>query len=397
MWQKIKNIYHLFVAISANIAFGFSGEKLVVIGVTGTDGKTTTVNLIYHILSSAGMQASMVSTVGAKIHGKSLPLGFHVTNPGSWQLQEFLQRAAKSSKKPNYMVLEITSHGIDQNRIWGIPFAVAGITNITHEHLDYHKTFDNYLQTKVKLLQKAKLGFINKDDLSFEKIVQILGSESQNIFTYSLNLSADVTARGNTYIDTLMGEYNQSNALLAISICEKLGLSKEIIKKGVKSFVFPEGRTEIVYKKDFTIMIDFAHTPNAFEQLLKTIRPKVKGKIIHVFGSAGKRDFTKRPKMGKFVNKYDDIVILTAEDPRDENLDEINKAIKLGITNKKITILEIKNRQEAIVKAVSLAKKGDFVLLTGKAHEKSINLGNGEEPWDEYSAVEKALKYAISK
>lgn len=391
MWQKIKNIYHLGVAILANIYFGFPAQKITVIGITGTDGKTTTTSLIYHILKTAGKQVSLISTVAAYIDGKTLDTGFHVTNPSSVPLQRFLKRIAQlgNGKEKNYLVLEVTSHGIDQNRVWGIPFAIAGVTNITHEHLDYHKTYENYVATKAKLLQSAKVAVVNKDDGSFSMLHDLL--KDHEMITYGMK-NADITRTTVAFKTNLPGEYNMYNCLLAVTICRQLGIADKDIAKGISTFTPPAGRTEIVYKKDFTIMIDFAHTPNAFEQLLSALRPKVKGRLIHVFGSAGLRDASKRPLMGKAASTYDDIIILTAEDPRSEKIEKINEQIKDGITTpRSVQVIEIQDRKEAIQKAISLAKKGDFVVITGKAHEKSINYGKGEEPWDEFEEVKKAV------
>jgi UDP-N-acetylmuramoyl-L-alanyl-D-glutamate--2,6-diaminopimelate ligase len=290
------------------------------------------------------------------------------------------------------LVLEVTSHGIDQNRIWGIPFAIAGITNVTHEHLDYHKTYDNYLATKARLLTEATVAVINKDDASFTKIKKQLGTKHA-IVMYGKE-KADITPQNFHFTQPLPGAYNLSNSLLAIAITKQMGIADGDIRNALKTFTPPIGRTEIVYKKDFTIMIDFAHTPNAFEQLLSTLRPQVKGRLIHVFGSAGLRDKTKRPFMGKASATYADILILTSEDPRSEKIEKINEQIKSGIPKnilEKKEILEIPDRQEAILKAISFAQKDDFILLTGKAHEKSINYGKGEIPWSEHEAVKKAL------
>ena len=393
MWQKTKNIYHLFVAIGAATWLGFPGKKLKVIGITGTDGKTTTVNLIFHILKTAGKNVSMISTVGANIHGEALPLGFHVTNPSSIPLQKFLRKAASEVLQDNYLVLEVTSHGLDQNRVWGIPFTIAGITNVTHEHLDYHKTYENYVKTKAKLLQMAPIAVINKDDSSFSLIKkQIDDSPNKKVITYG-KTEGNITASDYSFASILPGEHNLYNVLLATAICKELGISVKDIEKGVKTFVLPKGRTEIVYDKDFRIMIDFAHTPNSFEKLLSWIRPQVKGKLIHVFGSAAKRDQTKRPEMGKFASMYDDVIVLTSEDPRDENPQHIMDQIEEGMQKKDhLEVYRVADRQEAINQAIGLAKKGDWVLLTGKAHETSMNYGHGEEPWSEFEAVKIALK-----
>ena len=403
MLQKIKNIYHLMVAIVANIVYGSPGRRLTVIGITGTDGKTTTTSLVYHILKTAGKDVSLISTVAAHIGGKTYDTGFHVTNPASFPLQRFLRQAVKAGhpNKKNYLVLEVTSHGIDQNRIWGIPFALAGLTNITHEHLDYHKTYENYVATKTKFLKKAKVAVVNKDDTSYSLVKNYLGNKKA--ITYGKK-DAEVTLQMLKFHTNLPGEYNIYNCLLAIGICRQLDITDADIQKGIETFTPPLGRTDIVYKKDFTIMIDFAHTPNAFEQLLSALRPQVTGRLIHVFGSAGLRDTTKRPLMGKAASTYDDIIILTAEDPRTEKVEEINKQIREKISNSQFAIFneslkvedrkyvsEIDDRQKAIDTAITLAKKGDFILITGKAHEQSMNYGHGEVSWSDYKAVEKAL------
>lgn len=388
MWQKAKNIYHLFVAILATVRYGFPAQQLTVIGITGTDGKTTTTSLIYHILKTAGKEASLISTVGAFIGGKTYDIGFHVTNPSSIPLQRFLKQIVSQKKTTRpYLVLEVTSHGIDQNRVWGIPFAIAGITNVSHEHLDYHKTYGNYLRTKAKLLQRAKVAVINKDDKSYSMLAKILASKKR-VITYGKK--ADITPATLSFQTSLPGEYNTYNILLAIAVCKELGVEDKAIQKGIETFQLPKGRTEIVYKKDFTVMIDFAHTPNAFAQLLPAIKP-AKGRLIHVFGSAGLRDNSKRPEMGEIAAKYADVVILTSEDPRSERVEDINTDIKSGMP-KSTMVYEIPDRQEAIHKAIALAEKGDMVVITGKAHEKSMNYGKGEESWNEFEAVKKALK-----
>ncbi|MDE2590709.1 MAG: UDP-N-acetylmuramoyl-L-alanyl-D-glutamate--2,6-diaminopimelate ligase [Patescibacteria group bacterium] len=394
MWQKTKNVYHLFIAIGATVWFGFAGKKLKIIGITGTDGKTTTVNLIFHILKTAGKRVSMISTVGANIHGKDISLGFHVTNPASISLQRFLKLAAQRVLEDNFLVLEVTSHGLDQNRVWGIPFAIAGITNVTHEHLDYHKTYENYVKTKAKLLKVAPIGVINKDDKSYPLLTkELMRFTHKKIITYGLT-DADFTTQKYPYASLLPGDHNVYNCLLAIAICAELGIVEKDIRKGIETFVLPKGRTEVVYKKDFTVMVDFAHTPNSFEKLLTWLRPQVKGRLIHVFGSAAKRDESKRPEMGRIAGMYDDIIILTSEDPRNENPQKIMDEIENGMQKKKdLQVLRIVRREEAIIKAISLAQKGDLVVLTGKAHERSMNYGHGEEPWDEFAAVQKALQY----
>lgn len=391
MWQKAKNLYHLLQAALANVVYQFPGRKLTIVGVTGTDGKTTTSSLIYHIVRSSGKSVSLVSTVNAIIHGKVYDTGFHVTNPASFPLQHFLKEATKTKETPNYLVLEVTSHGLDQERVWGIPFAVGVVTNVTHEHLDYHKTYDNYLRTKAKLLQRAQVAIINKDDSSYEKFMPLL--KNKNIHTYAISQDANITATSVVLPAHFLGEHNLSNALAATAACRYLGLSFDEINQALQTFVFPPGRGQIVYTNGFSVMVDFAHTPNAFDRLLSSLRPQVKGKLIHVFGSAGARDESKRPLMGKFASLYDDVMIITSEDPRDEDPKDIAEDITSGIQKKKgLEVLVIPDRKQAIAKAIALAKKGDYVVLTGKAHEQSMNYGHGEEPWNEFAVVDEVLK-----
>jgi UDP-N-acetylmuramoyl-L-alanyl-D-glutamate--2,6-diaminopimelate ligase len=388
MWQQIKNFYHLGMAILANFAYGFPSRRIKIIGVTGTDGKTTTTSLIYHILTTAGFNSSMISSVGAIVGGKSYDIGFHVTTPSSFAIQRFIKKAADSGSK--FLVLETTSHALDQYRVFGIKYEVGVLTNVTHEHLDYHKTYENYVKTKAKLFKMSKISITNIDDESYELISNFKFLISK-LVTYGMTENADINPKVFPFKTNLIGEFNKYNALAAIGVCKALGIKDNAIRRGIESFIPPKGREDIIYEKDFTVMIDFAHTPNAIDQILKAIRPIVKGRIIHVFGSAGARDVTKRPLMGKMSSKSADVIILTAEDPRREPLEKIISEIKSGINNKKSEVLKILDRKEAIRRAIKMAKKGDYVLLTGKSHEKSMNYGQGEEKWDEYEVAREAL------
>lgn len=389
MWQKIKNIYHLFVAIFANLIFLFPARRIEIIGVTGTDGKTTTVNLIYHILKTAGKKVSMISSINAVIGGKVYDTGFHVTTPSSFALQKFLRKA-----KSEYFVLEITSHAIDQNRVFGIPFEIGVLTNITNEHLDYHKTYDNYLKTKASLLKKSKICVVNSDDISYTLLSEVKSKKlPENWVTYGLSESSDYNPKTfDIKTARFVGDFNKYNVLAAVATCISLGVNPEIIKKALSSFHMPIGRVDFVYQKDFSIMIDFAHTPNAFEKILSTVRPITKGKIIHVFGSAGERDVLKRPFLGEISSKYCDILVLTAEDPRNEDVNKIIAEIEVGIKREDAEVIRIPDRREAIEAAVQMAKKDDLVLITGKAQEGSMTTGQKELPWDEFAVVDQALK-----
>lgn len=399
MWQKFKNYYHFCNAVVANLRYLFPSKNLIVVGVTGTDGKTTTVSLIYHILKIAKLNVSMISSVGAIINGKDYPLPFHVTTPSSFALQKFLKMAIEAAlaTRNYYLVLEVTSHALDQYRTWGIDFDIGVLTNITHEHLDYHKTYENYVKTKAKLLKLAKTGVVNVDDDSYKIISNLKALSSRKLITYGIKNKANVAPDNFIFKTNLIGEFNQYNSLAAIAVCKSLGISDSAIKKGTETFIPPIGRQEVVYKNDFSVMIDFAHTPNSFDKILSQLKLKIKGKIIHVFGAAGLRDVTKRPLMGKISAKYSDSIILTSEDPRTESIEKIIDEIQSGIPDKEARIknsklLKVFDRQQAINKAILMAQKGDLVLITGKAHEESMNYGEGEKPWNEYKAVEKGLK-----
>ncbi len=387
MPQGIKNIYHLFVAIFATVFFRYPAGSLTVIGVTGTDGKTTTVNLIYEILKNAGKKTAMISSVGAKIGGRDYDLPFHVTTPSPWQLQRFLRMAVNRGEE--YLVLEVTSHGLDQNRVFGCNFKVGVLTNVTHEHLDYHKTWENYVKAKTKLFKRVEWAILNKEDKSYEYLSSHI--KAPRIITYGLK-TGDMTLSKFPFATPLPGEYNQLNCLAAMAAAKVLAINEEKIRQVVAQFKGVLGRFEFMKTgKDFRVVVDFAHTPNALQQVLSTVKPQVSGRLIHVFGCAGLRDQTKRPMMGKIAGKYDDVMILTEEDYRTEDAKRIMTEIESGIKDSP-TVRKIVNRQEAIREAIKMAKAGDLVLLTGKGHEKSLCRGKVEYPWNEHEAVQKALK-----
>ncbi len=404
LFQKLKNIYHLLQAIAANAYYGFPANNLKVIGVTGTDGKTTTTHLIYHILKSAGKKVSMISSVYAEVGNKVYDTGFHVTTPDLFALFKFLKISADSHDE--YFVLEVTSHALDQNRVFGIAFAAAVVTNITHEHLDYHKTYENYVEVKTKLLTSAKTTVVNKDDRSFSLLKTILTKNRKKFQTFGFN-SKDADFRID--LDSKATLFNKYNFLAAYSVCRLLGISDQEIKESLVDFKLPQGRLHLVYDKNFKVMIDFAHTPNALDQLLGSLKKqylKNAGRLIHVFGSAGLRDISKRPIMGEMTAQYSDVVILTEEDYRTEDPLSICKQIAEGVLDsdfKEVGSADLNNqsrkvyaiildRQQAINTALKIAGKNDIVVLTGKGHEKSLARGKTEFDWNEEKAVKIALK-----
>lgn len=354
MIRRLKNLFHLLEAIAANFYYRFPGKKLVVIGVTGTDGKTTVVNLVYHLLTEAGYKTAVLSTL----------LSAHTTTPDSWKLQRFLSQSLKN--KCTHAVLEISSHAIDQHRIWGIPFKVGVLTNIAdNEHLDYHQSFEHYKNTKLRFLK-------------------------------SCQRVADWTKIKNYRFETrLVGPFNRENCLAAIAVTKELGIDDLTIRQAVASFKSLPGRLEIIHRRPLVI-VDFAHTPQAFKKVLpvvKSLKKQSKSKLIHVFGCTGDRDRSKRPIMGAIAAKYDDIIILTHEDTYFEDPEKIIAQIESGVRPPageagssefgENNFFKISDRREAIRKALLLAKAGDVVLLTGVGHQKSLNIGGKEIPWSD--------------
>jgi UDP-N-acetylmuramoyl-L-alanyl-D-glutamate--2,6-diaminopimelate ligase len=394
MWQKVKNIYHFAQAFLASIYFGFPSKKLTVIAVTGTDGKTTTVNMIYHILKTTGKKVSMVSSLGATIGNESQDTGYHVSTPSPFQVQKLLKEAVDAGS--DNFILEATSHGLDQNRLAFVKIKIGVVTNITDEHMNYHKTWINYAQAKAKLFKNVEYSILNKDDKSYAFLKNIAQGK---IMTYSLTGEADITRKNFPLITKIAGQYNIYNALAASAAAFALEVPKEQILKSVSSFSGIKGRLQEVKEgQQFRAVIDFAHTANGLEQVLKTLHASKKknSKLIAVFGSAGDRDRQKREIMGTVASKYADISIITAEDPRSEDPTQIAKTISAGFKPPKNkegkNYFIIPDRTKAIDFAAKTAEKGDIVAFLGKGHENSMCIGDVEYPWSEEEVVKKAIK-----
>lgn len=388
--EFINRFYHLPLAVFANIVYGFPAKRLKVIGVTGTDGKTTTTNMIYQVLKAAGKRVSMVSTVNAVIGGKSYDTGFHVTSPSSFTIQKFAKMA--KDKGDEFLILEVTSHALDQYRFWGVKFDIGVITNITHEHLDYHKSFENYLSTKLKLIRGAGVAIVNGG--IGDKSVR--GGTEGKILTFGLS-KGDFSQKEVKLKLKIPGDYNIENALASLAAAFVLKINKSIARRVLENFTGVKGRMEEVKNnKGIKIIVDFAHTPNALEQVLKALRKETKGRLIAVFGSAGKRDIQKRGLMGETAGRLADILIVTAEDPRGE-LEVINRQItegaKKGGAMMGINYFVIGDRKKAIEFALTNTKRGDTVGVFGKGHERSMNLdGKKEISWSDREVIEEILE-----
>lgn len=393
MIQTVKNyLWHLPKAMIASMIYSFPTTELVVIGVTGTKGKTTTSHLIYHILKETGHKVGLISSIGAFLNNEQIDTGLHVTTPEPFELQRLLRMAVQ--KGMNEMVLEVTSNGLDQFRVWGIPFRVSVITNVYSDHLDYHKTVENYIATKAKLISLSEETVINE----------------------SINHRADLERVAKVHRKRLHffaphSSFEDTNRETAITVTSLLGVLKEDALRSLRTFPGVPGRMEIIKKNPFMVVIDFAHTPESLNAALQELRMSVKksGRLIAVFGCAGQRDPGRR-RMGAVAAKFADFFVVTAEDPRTEKVEEISEeiagyAVKAGafeLFDKArpfeqkaeplhVEFVRIPDRQEAIMYAIKIAKSGDVVGLFGKGHEESMCFGNSERPWSEHDAVHRAL------
>ncbi len=425
---------------------GFPSRQLVMIGVTGTDGKTTTCNILHHVLHKSGLKVGLLSTIKAIIGEEEEPLALHVTTPEAPVIQRHLRRMVDAGL--THCILESTSHGLAQHRVSAVDYDIAVVTNITHEHLDYHGSQENYFAAKARLFHTLnsddwalpteneskkrlqKTAVLNVDDSSYTPLLDI-GAPQQ--VSYGLEKKADVTAdnvaytKDKTWFDLhfseplglfngaampekiefmvpgyshLLGEFNLYNILATVAVARILKLSPELIQENLKNIFNVHGRMERVTGwHDYIVVIDFAHTPNSLQKAIDTGRKMVKehnGRVITVFGSAGKRDVEKRRIMAEISARDADLTILTAEDPRTESLDDILAAMAVGCQSKGgvegETFWRIPDRGEAIYFALSIAQKRDIVMICGKGHEQSMCFGTTEYPWDERQAITAALK-----
>lgn len=359
--------------MAATIFYRFPSKNLIIIGVTGTDGKTTTATLLHHILTVAGYKTAILSTLSSA----------HATTPGRFAVQKFLRRSLDNGC--THAVLEVTSIAINQHRIWGVNFAVGILTNTANnEHLDYHGTFEQYRQEKINFLLKCKTVVANEDDSSFPVIKKQI--KLQKLIPYRLP-----DWEKHNYQTKLLGGFNRYNILAASGAARHLGLEDKTIFQAVGSFNAPPGRLEVIVTKPFMVIVDFAHTPQAFNAVLPLVRDLRKSsgsKLIHVFGATGNRDKSKRPLMAKIAAVCDDYIFLTHEDTYKEDLKRIISQIESGLIETSFKNYEkVFDRKEAIKKAIKMAKPGDVVLITGVGHQKSLNISGKEIPWSDQKAV----------
>lgn len=406
--QSMKNIlYHFPMAVFAAIVFGFPARRLKVIGITGTNGKTTTTQFVTKILERSGKKVAMASTINFQIGEKRFSNASKFTTLSAWRLQKFLHEAV--SEECEYVILEVSSHALDQYRIWGIPFVIAVMTNVTHEHLDYHETMARYRRAKRRLFERSLMAVVNLDMEHPEEYLNANIFEKQR--TYSAvseeadiaacvteeNLDGAVFMVGKTnYTLHLPGRYNIENALAAIAVGTLLEINPETMRLALSEISGVPGRMELIpNNRDLRILIDYAVTPDSLEKLYEVIA-KMKSpeaRIIAVLGACGERDRGKRPMMGKIVSSNADIIILTNEDPYHEDPERIINEIEQGIVGKKKgeNWFRIFDRREAIAKAIEIAHTHDVIVITGKGAEETMRIGDRNIPWNERTIIEELL------
>ena len=427
-YNKLVIPYHVLRADLAAHQYGFPGKRMRVIGVTGTNGKTSTCFLIWKMLNAAGHKTGLMTTVawGVDMLEKQIE---HMTTVDARTLNFRMKKIADAGAE--FLVLEVTSHALAQHRTFGVPIEIAVMTNVTHEHLDYHKTFENYRDAKRRLFKMAKYGVVNEDDKSwayFAKDVKeyityginsgILRAKDVKLGAQGVEYSVDgeasvgdkhaaedkhVGGDKNASGDMLRiktkipGEFTVYNSLAAVAVGLKLGLNKEQISQGILALDSVEGRMNRVdLGQNFEVIVDYAHTPDAFLKVYESVVPGKKGRIISLFGGAGRRDESTRGERGEIAARNSDVVIVTEDDSRDENPEEIaeefvNGAEQAGFLRGKNLLVEL-NREKAIQMAVELAKKDDIVLILGKGHEKTILRATGAVPFEDLKVTEKALR-----
>lgn len=420
--------YHYARALFYSNKYHHPAKKLHVIGVTGTNGKTTTCFMIWKMLNHAGLKTGLMTTVawgapGIKNGDKDglIKQVKHMTTVYPSTLNHRIEEIKDTGAE--YLVLEVTSHALAQNRILGVPIEIAVMTNVTHEHLDYHKTFANYVAAKCKLFKKAKYGIINADDPSKDAFASAIksskaaqnsspkytsyGIKNGKIRAKNLKLSSSGVNYSCDDIKPLEittqipGEFNVYNSLAALAVGKKLGLSNQQIVDGIHALSEVEGRmNRLDFGQDFDVIVDFAHTPDAFEKVFSSVHPHKSGRIISLFGGAGRRDESTREERGVIAGKYSDICILTEDDSRDEKPEKIMSMFEEGCKKaglKDDQIIKIVDRKKAIEKAISLAKKGDLVLILGKGHEKTILRADGAHPFEDLKVTTAAIKTKLSQ
>jgi len=380
-------------------------SKMKIIGITGTNGKTTTAFMIKDILEANNKKVGLIGTIANYIGNEKI--NTERTTPESLELQELFFNMV--NRGVEYCIMEVSSHSLELDRVYGVKFEIGIFTNLTRDHLDFHKTFENYYKAKFKLFERCRIKVINIDDNYGKQVINDLNDlKADKVYSFSVKDHSKFKAfdeemgsrnikfklnleKGEQFILNIPGEYNIYNSLGAIVACFKLGTPVEIIKNGIEKVVVP-GRCERVaneYNLPYEIIIDYAHTPDGLDNILKTAKAFTRGKLISLFGCGGDRDKVKRPQMGKISIDVADITIITSDNPRSEEPMDIIKDIEAGLNNDKYIVIE--NRKEAIKKAINIANEGDVIVIAGKGHETYQILKNETIHFDEREVVKEIL------
>lgn len=380
-------------------------KSMKLVGITGTNGKTSTAIMIKSILESQGHKVGLVGTIQNMAGDEVIPTSS--TTPDSYELQSVFAKMRDAGC--DYCVMEVSSHALDQNRVYGIVYDAAVFTNLTQDHLDYHKTMENYLIAKKKLFSQCRTAIINKDDAYFEKLTEGLSvpiktysekSTDADYFATDIDLKPDgieYTINSKNISDRLSlstgGRFTVYNSMAAVAAAVELGFDDKKAVDALSILSGVKGRAEVVpTNRDFTVIIDYAHTPDGLENILSTFKDCPKNRLIAVFGCGGDRDKTKRPKMGEIAAKIADYLIVTSDNPRSEEPNSIIDDILVGVQKHNTPYTVIENRIEAIKYAVLNAQKGDIIVLAGKGHETYQILKDKTIHLDEREVVAEALK-----
>jgi UDP-N-acetylmuramoyl-L-alanyl-D-glutamate--2,6-diaminopimelate ligase len=429
--QKLKNIYHLGQSVLANLMYKFPSKNITIIGVTGTNGKTTTVQMIGRILEEAGHKVAVASTINFKIGEKEWINKTKFTTLSSFSVQKFIRQSVDAGCR--YIVLETSSHALDQKRVWGVKYKTAVITNVTREHLDYHHNMEEYRITKLKLFENIEVAVVNLDMINANDYL-----DCGNKIKYGFTTREDLEIKNNDYgkIEVvksrgvslginysnfmveneefnlkLPGLFNVENALAAISVGLSENIELSTMKTALEKITGISGRMEHVpNEKNIDIIVDYAVTPDSLEKMYNLISLIKRGakrkigstfetvpKIIAVLGSCGERDRGKRPMLGEIADKNADYVIVTNEDPYGEDPDQIINEVAGGIKDKKenVEFWRISDRREAIKKALALAGPGDIVVVTGKGAEETMAIGSKKIPWNDKKVIQEILQERV--
>ena len=385
--------------------YGYPAKQLRVIGVTGTNGKTTTTYMIKSVAEKCGLKVGLIGTIRNIIGDRVIST--QRTTPESTELQEIMRMMADEGV--DLVVMEVSSHSLDQERVYGIEFEIGGFTNLTQDHLDYHKTFDNYLAAKKKLFERSGFAVINADDPYSGKLLEGLDIPRM---TYAVREPADIYANdieicvrdvefdmtcpeGTAHISVpIPGLFNVFNAMLAAGVCLKLGFPLDKIAEGLADVSGVTGRMESLPTDGFpfSVILDFAHTPDGLINLLTSVREFAKGRVISVFGCGGDRDHAKRPIMGEAAGRYSDFCVVTSDNPRSEDPMAIIGNVLDGVNKTAVEYVVIQNRREAIKYALTHAKPDDVIVLAGKGHETYQEIKGIKYPFDEKVVVAELLK-----